>query len=49
MTSMSDVPDGAWNVETIGSWHGKGLSKAERIDLAKFTSLLLKNYGGSND
>ncbi len=32
---------------------GKGekanLSKAERNDLAKFTSLLLQNYGGSND
>lgn len=32
---------------------GKGekanLSKAERNELAKFTSLLLKSYGGSND
>ena len=32
---------------------GKGekanLSKVERNDLAKFTTLLLKNYGGSND
>ena len=31
---------------------GKGekanLNKAERNDLAKFTSLLLQNYGGSN-
>ncbi len=32
---------------------GKGekasLSKAERNELAKFTSLLIQNYGGSND
>jgi hypothetical protein len=24
MASMGDVPDGAWNVEAISSWHGKG-------------------------
>jgi len=33
----------------FGKGEKSNLSKAERNELAKFTNLLVKNYGGSND
>jgi RNA:NAD 2'-phosphotransferase (TPT1/KptA family) len=35
-------------LSVFGKGEKANLSKAERNDLAKFTSLLLKHYGGTN-
>ena len=36
-------------VTVFGKGEKANLSKAERNELARFTSILLKHYGGSND
>jgi hypothetical protein len=38
----------AWLVTVFGKSEKANLSKAEQNELAKFTSILAKNYGGNN-